>query len=393
MSALARSWILWRSLGLLALIAVCISTATPRIVTRLLNPTISSGLPQPTSETINFHSELSVADLHADALLWDLDLLTHRSSGHIDIPRLEKGRVALESFTVVTKSPFGQNIWHTSADSDLITLLTVLQAWPIRTWANLTERALHQAKKLQRTADNSGGRLTLVQTRNELDDVLRRREEVDNTIGAILGIEGAHALEHDLTQLERLYHAGFRSVGLTHFFDNEVGGSAHGLSKGGLTDFGMQVVVRMEELGMAIDLAHASPSLVKDILRIARRPVLVSHTGVKGTCDNERNIGDEALRGVAATGGLVGIGLWPEAICGDTAADWVQAVHYAAEIAGIDHVGLGSDWDGAVPTIVDASGTIYLVQALLDNGFERDEVRKIMGNNAIRVFRQTLPAR
>ena len=101
MSALARSWILWRSLGLLALIAVCISTATPRIVTRLLNPTISSGLPQPTSETINFHSELSVADLHADALLWDLDLLTHRSSGHIDIPRLEKGRVAVRLMAFV----------------------------------------------------------------------------------------------------------------------------------------------------------------------------------------------------------------------------------------------------------------------------------------------------
>ena len=78
---------------------------------------------------------------------------------------------------------------------------------------------------------------------------------------------------------------------------------------------------------MAIDLAHASPSLIKDILPIARRPVLVSHTGVKGTCDNERNIGDEALRGVATTGGLVGIGLWPEAICGDTVADWGRAVH------------------------------------------------------------------
>lgn len=378
-------------MGLLVLIAVGVSTATPQIVTRMLNPTISSGLPQTTSETIDFHSELNVADLHADALLWDLDLLTHRSSGHVDIPRLEIGRVALQAFTVVTKSPFGQNIQRTSPDSDVITLLTVAQAWPIRTWTSLTERALHQAKKLQSTADNSGGHLTLVRTRNELADVLRRREEGDNTIAAILGIEGAHALERDLTQLERLHNAGFRSVGLTHFFDNEVGGSAHGLDKGGLTDFGLQVVTRMEELGMAIDLAHASPSLINDILPIARRPVLVSHTGVKGTCDNERNIGDEALRGVAATGGLVGIGLWPEAICGDTVADWVRAVHYAVGVAGIDHVGLGSDWDGAVPAIVDASGTIYLVQALLDNGFEREEVRKIMGSNAIRVFRQTLP--
>ena len=392
MSVLLRSWIPWRGLGLLVLIAVCISSATPRIVTRLLNPTISSGLPQPTLEAITFHSELNVADLHTDALLWDLDLLKHRSSGHIDIPRLETGRIALQSFTVVTKSPFGQNIRHTSPDSDLITLLTVAQAWPVRTWGNLTERALHQAKKLQRTANNSGGRLTLVQTQNQLTDVLRRREEGDNTIGAILGIEGAHALERDLTQLERLYNAGFRSVGLTHFFDNEVGGSAHGLDKGGLTAFGMKVVTRMEEIGMAIDLAHASPSLINDILGTASQPVLISHTGVKGTCDNERNVGDEALRGVAVTGGLVGIGLWPEAICGDTAADWVQAVQYAVEVAGIDHVGLGSDWDGAVPAIVDASGTIYLVQALLDNGFERDEVRKIMGGNAIRVFRQTLPA-
>ena len=149
----------------------------------------------------------------------------------------------------------------------------------------------------------------------------------------------------------------------------------------------------MEDLGILVDLAHASPSLVDDVLSRTTRPVMVSHTGVRGTCDNRRNLDDDRLAAIAATGGVVGIGLWETAVCGTKPADWARAVRYAVDVAGADHVALGSDWDGAVATMVDASQTVHLTQALLDQGFSDVEVKKIMGGNVIRVLLATLPSR
>jgi microsomal dipeptidase-like Zn-dependent dipeptidase len=219
-----------------------------------------------------------------------------------------------------------------------------------------------------------------------------RRDADEATTAAFLGLEGAHALEADLANVAVLFEAGFRMFGLTHFFDNEVGGSAHGVDQGGLTEFGRSVLRRMEELGIAVDLAHASPALIDDVLDTATRPVLVSHTGVKGTCDNLRNLDDGRLRRFAERGGVVGIGLWDTAVCGDTPAHWARAVRHAVDVAGIDHVGLGSDWDGAVAAIVDASGTVHLTEALMQAGFGAPEIRKVMGGNVVRVMRELLPA-
>ena len=171
-----------------------------------------------------------------------------------------------------------------------------------------------------------------------------------------------------------------------------MGGSAHGTHRGGLTTFGRQVVSRMEELGIAIDLAHASPALIDDVLATTSTPLIVSHTGVKATCDNQRNLDDERLVAIAESGGVIGIGLWPTAVCGEAPADWARAVRAAVDRAGVEHVGLGSDWDGAVDAIVDAAGTVHLTNALLDVGFDHREVRMIMGGNAVRVLRQTLPS-
>ena len=210
-------------------------------------------------------------------------------------------------------------------------------------------------------------------------------------VAGFLGLEGAHALEGDPANVDVLFEAGFRMIGLVHFFDNEIGGSAHGIDKGGLTRMGEDVLERMSRLGMLVDLAHASPSLIDDVVARADRPVVVSHTGVYGTCPNARNLDDARLEAVAATRGVIGIGLWPDAVCGETPADWARAVRYAVERVGADHVALGSDWDGAVPAIVDAAGTAHLTQALLDVGLAPDEIAGIMGANTIRVLRAVLP--
>jgi microsomal dipeptidase-like Zn-dependent dipeptidase len=253
------------------------------------------------------------------------------------------------------------------------------------------ERALHQAHKLERFAADSRGRLALIRSRGDLRLFLRLHDQEPDVTAGFLGIEGVHALEGDLANLDRLFEAGFRMFGLTHFFDNELGGSAHGVDLGGLSPFGRQVLARMQELGILVDVAHASPALIDDVLSLAYRPVVVSHSGVKGTCDNQRNLDDDQLTGIAATGGVVAIGLWGTAVCGETPAAWARAVRHAVSVMGIDHVALGSDWDGAVEAIVDASQTVYLTAALLDEGFTEEDIRKVMGGNAIRVLLASLP--
>jgi membrane dipeptidase len=385
-------WALAAVLLLLVLLgALAVPALSPRIVASMMNPVIGVAGRAPSTEAARLHGELSVVDLHGDALLWDLDLLERRGHGHVDLPRLVEGRVALQVFTVVTKAPAGVNIESNAADSDLITWLVLAQGWPPRTWRSLLARALHQADKLHAAAARSDGQLVVVRDRAALDELLRRRDADPTVVAGVLGLEGAHALEGELASVDTLYAAGFRSIGLAHFFDNEVGGPAHGAEKGGLTDFGRLVVQRMEALGIAVDLAHASPRLVDDVLAVAMRPVSVSHTGVRGTCDNQRNLDDDRLAAIAATGGVIGIGLWATALCGETPRAWARAVRHAVTVAGVRHVGLGSDWDGAVATIVDAAGTVHLVEALLAEGFADDEIRLVMGGNALRVLRETLP--
>lgn len=371
--------------------ALIVPLLAPRIVASSMNPVVPEAPPARSAEAVRLTAILPIVDLHADALLWDVPPLQRRGYGHVDLPRLIEGHVALQAFTVVTKTPAGMNIDANSGDSDLITWLAIAQGWPPRTWGSLLRRAVHQAQKLRHAEALSEGRLVIVRSRADLDALLRARGERATPVGGVLGLEGAHALEGDLASIDTLFAHGFRSIGLTHFFDNEVGGSAHGVEKGGLTDFGRRVVRRMESLGIAVDLAHAAPRLIDDVLAIATRPVIVSHTGVRGTCDNQRNLDDERLAAIAATGGVIGIGLWDTALCGTTPRAWARAVAHAVDVAGLDHVGLGSDWDGAVEAIVDAAGTVYLVDALIGEGFAEEEIRRMMGGNALRVLRETLP--
>ena len=375
-----------------AFAAAVVFGVLPSVTGRVLNPTLDPSALPLGDEARRIHATLTGVDLHADALLWDRSLLRRGRWGHVDVPRLVDGHVAVQAFTVVTKTPRRMNIQANTGDTDIITALAVLQAWPPRTWGSLLERALYQADKLQRLAAVSDGALAVIRTREDLRGFLSSRSAEEPTVAGFLGLEGAHALEGDLANVGRLWEAGFRVIGLTHFFDNEVGGSAHGVSRGGLTGFGVQVLERMEELGMIVDLAHASPALMDDVLARATRPVIVSHTGVKGTCPNQRNLDDERLAAVAGSGGVVGIGLWDTAVCGTTPADWARAVRYAADRVGADHVALGSDWDGAVTAILDASGTVYLVQALLDAGFGEQEIRGILGGNVVRLLLETLPS-
>ncbi len=125
---------------------------------------------------------------------------------------------------------------------------------------------------------------------------------------------------------------------------------------------------------------------------MSTRPVVASHTGVRGVVDNARNLADAQLAAIAATGGLVGIGFWPTACGGATAADVARSIGYAVERIGADHVALGSDWDGAVKVPFDAGGTVQLVDALLDVGLDQEAVRAVMGENVLRLLGAVLPS-
>ena len=337
------------------------------------------------------HQRLFVADLHADSLLWNRDLLSRGSRGHVDLPRLVEVGVALQAFTIVTKTPRRMNIERNSSDTDNITLLALVQRWPPRTWNNLTERALYQASRLNAAAERSGGELKVIRTASDLEAFQARRATDKNVVAGLIGVEGAHALGGDLRNLERLFEAGVRMMAPTHFFDTEIGGSAHGAGRSGLTDLGRDWVRRMEEKRMIIDLAHASPATIDDVLKIATRPVVVSHTGVRGTCDNQRNLSDAQLMAIADQGGLIGIGVWDTAVCGGDARAIAQAIAHAINVAGFEHVALGSDFDGAVTAPFDATGLPQITQALLDVGLDETKIEGVMGGNVRRLLGRLLP--
>jgi microsomal dipeptidase-like Zn-dependent dipeptidase len=336
------------------------------------------------------HERLFIADLHADSLLWARNLARRSRDGHLDLPRLREANVALQVFAAVTQVPAGLNFDRNSSRRDLITLLAVAQGWPPRTWGSRLERALYAAARLRRLAARDG-RILVVEKASDLEDLATRRRSDPEVIGALLAIEGCQALDGRLENLDRLYDAGFRMIGLQHFFDNEAGGSAHGLSHGGLTDFGRELVRRIQSRRMVLDLAHSSPAVVDDALALATAAVFVSHTGLRGTSEGPRNLSDVHARGVAATGGLLGIAMFEPAVGGPAVDDTALAMRYAADLVGVEHVALGTDFDGAVRTPVDVTGLPVLTHALMRHGFGEPEIALIMGGNVQRVLRQILP--
>ncbi|HUP55252.1 MAG TPA: membrane dipeptidase [Methylomirabilota bacterium] len=337
------------------------------------------------------HESLFVADLHADSLLWGRDLLKRGERGHVDVPRLIEGNVALQVMAASTKSPRHLNLDRNDDRSDDVLLLALALGWPLRTLRSLTERALFMAGRAHDLAARSDGRFRVIETAADLDAHVAARATSPST-ATVLAIEGAHALDNDLDNVDRLFDAGYRMMSPSHFFDTPFGGSAHGIDKGGMTDLGREMIERMEARSMLLDLSHASPATIDDALAVARRAVVVSHTGVRGVADNIRNLTDEQVRGVAATGGVIGIGFWPTACGGEDAASIVRSIRYAVSIAGVEHVGLGSDFDGAVPVPFDATGMAQITEALLGDGFSAQDIGRIMGGNVLRLLRETLPA-
>lgn len=337
------------------------------------------------------HDSLFIVDLHSDSLLWERDLSERSSRGQVDLPRMREGNVAIQVFSATTKSPTGQNYESNTEGSDTITPLAIVSGWPISTWNSLYARAQYQLDKLHSLVAANTPDLIFIRRKADLESLVSERQSDRNVVGAMYLIEGAHPLEGNVDNLNRLQANGLHFLGLTHFFDNKMGGSLHGISGEGLTDFGRDVVTRADQLGMTIDIAHASPQMVRDVLELSQRPVILSHGGFRGHCDSPRNLDDELMLQVADAGGLIGVGYWDATACDYTPAGIAKSIRYGIELMGLEHIALGSDYDGAVTTSLDTSELAALTQAMLDQDFTETEIRAVMGGNALRFLREQLP--
>ncbi len=329
-----------------------------------------------------------VADMHCDALLWKRNLLNDNDFGQVDIPKLIKANVGLQSFTIVTKSPKGQNFDKNTGESDNITALYLVQGRPTN---SLTKRAIYQCESLFEFAKRSDSQFRVITSSSGFEKYLTDRKLNKSIAAGFLGVEGAHALDGKLENVQVLFDHGVRMMAPTHFFDNKLGGSAHGISGNGLSDFGKEVVKKMISLNMIIDVAHASPQIIDDIINITDRPIVSSHTGVKGTCDNVRNLSDKHLKAIANTGGIISIAMFKQAVCGTDAAATAKAIKYTSDLVGVEYVALGSDFDGSVTTPFDITGLPLIVEELLKLNFTKNEIEMIMGENVKKFLLKNLP--
>ena len=382
--------VLWPK-AIILIVAVMLTSGCEWFADTTLNDVINDPPYQANAAATSLQRQLTIIDLHADPLMWNRDIVVRSNRGHVDVPRLLDGNVSLQVFGIVTAVPFPPKMENNQDKWDILNLIASLQDWPEPTHTSRLQRALYQADKLTDRIYASNGKLQWVTNQRELLALLKQRANHQQVIGALLSLEGAHALEGEVANIDKLYEAGFRMLGLAHHIDNAMAGSTHGTRKYGLTDKGRQLVQRAVELGIIIDLSHASAQAIDDVIDMVDVPVIASHGGVRGTCDTARNLQDRHIHAIANSGGVIGIGLYKYATCGNSINDTVRAIRYVTDLVGIEHVALGSDFDGSVTTVFDASGWVTLTEALLNAGFNAQQIRAIMGGNALRVFTQVLP--
>lgn len=333
-------------------------------------------MPLGSADARAIHSEYPAIDLHADTLMWSrwLGYDLHKAhepplpfaalGGHVDIPRMREGGMGAQFFGLVSL--------------------------PLAERPRGMARTVHeQIDSLERQIAYRPGSLRLVKTGAEVDACKR-----DGVLGALLGIEGAHALEGSLDNVGVFARRGVRYLGLLHFSSNEAGYPAFGRGRrdaDGLTPWGFELVERCEAEGVLVDLAHLNRRGFLDACRIAKKPPIVSHTGVLGAFEHWRNIDDEQLRAVADKGGVVGVIFCPQYIGGDGLAPVVQHLKHIVDVVGEDAAALGSDWDGfIVPTrpLKDPRGLPLLTDALLAVGLSSRTIGKILRENAMRVLNE-----
>jgi membrane dipeptidase len=365
-------------------------------------------------EAKKIHEEGFVFDGHND-LAWRMrekddlsfsvvDLRKHQKDLHTDIPRLRKGGVGAQFWSAYVPASTGKK--GTAVRETLIQIDAIHKM--VKTYPDVFEMA------------------------STADDVEKIRKK--GKIASLIGVEGGHSIENSLAVL-RMYHLlGVRYVTLTHSDTLDWADSATDEAKHkGLTKFGEQVVAEMNRLGMLVDISHVSADTMRHVLKVTKAPVIASHSSTYALAEHPRNVPDDVLKSIKANGGVLMINFYPGFITPEGAASskrmfdvlrqarkkypddekkrveyyraWrkenpmprgtvhhvVDHIEHAIKVAGIDHVGIGSDYDGIGATPVqleDVSSYPLITQALLDRGYKKEDIHKILGLNALRVLRQ-----
>ncbi len=287
------------------------------------------------------------------------------SSQHIDLPRLLEGGVTAQIFACFVRQQF--------LPSDA------------------TNEALRLIDAFYRALDENPEALLLATTAADVEQA-----KAEGKVAGVLSLEGAEALEGDLAMLRTFYRLGLRALGLTWNWRNQAAdGQGESRTGGGLTEFGVALVREANRLGLILDIAHLAPAGVRDVLELSEAPVVASHANARALCDHHRNLTDEQLAGIAASGGLVGVTYVPPFLAQERQDASLEKVldhiDYIVKTIGLDHVGLGSDFDGfdgVLPGLEDVSHLPALTAGLVARGYSDEKVAQILGGNYLRVFRQ-----
>lgn len=341
-------------------------------------------------EVREIHKNSLIVDAHCDTLLSTMKDSMYRmaegketrhlreksSKGHLDFPRLKKGGVNCQIFAAFLEPPY----------------------YPVS-----VQRALQMIQAFYRETE---------MTKN-LIHTMRYSEITENfnqeKISALLFFEGGEAIdggyigdEPDLRVLKIMYKLGVRGITLTWNYRNKIANGVQEQDRGGrLTNFGEAVVKEMNELGMVVDVSHLSDASFWDVIEVSNEPIIASHSDCRALSPVSRNLNDEQLKAIHETNGVVGINFAPTFLNKEkvakgeqpTVQDAVDHIDHIVEVAGIDHVGLGSDFDGIRNTpkgLEDVSKIPNITNELLNRGYTHQDIEKILGKNFLRVFREVL---
>jgi membrane dipeptidase len=350
-------------------------------------------------------------DSHLDTIQRELilheDLAQRATHGHADLPRLREGGVRAPFFALWVPT------YYKGAEA--------------------VRRTLDLRDAMQRLLDEHPDQIELAQSAADIERIVH-----NGKIAAVLTAEGGHQIDNDLGVLREYRRRGILSMTLSHFRNNDwADSSTDKPAHNGLTDFGKQVVREMNRIGMIVDVSHVSDKTFYDALAVSTKPVILSHSSCRALSDVPRNVTDDMLRALAKNGGVIGINfgegflnpkdaerltktvnaisfqvpdltgkalddyaaeefkrdLIPAKGIAATIDDAVAHIDHAVKVAGIDHVGIGSDFDGITGPpkgLEDISKMPSLVTALLKKGYSDDDVKKIMGGNTLRVIREAV---
>lgn len=391
------------SLSLLLAIAVIADDAKPKP---------ARGVVAVSDEAKRIHFGAILVDGHND-LPWEMrvkgdssfqkiDISRPQPRLHTDIPRLRAGGV-------------GAQFWSVYVPSET------------RKKGTAIKQTLEQIDVVHRMIRQYPNDFALALTVADIE-----RAHKDGKIASMIGIEGGHSIDNSLGVLRMMYALGVRYMTLTHSESLDWADSATDAPKAhGLSPFGEQVVLEMNRLGMLVDISHVSAETMRHVLKVAKAPVIASHSSAFALAEHPRNVPDDVLKLVAQNGGVIMVNFYPgfihpegararakmaevaremrkkypdDAAYRDAMRQWqkdnpvppcsvhhvVDHIEHIVKTAGIDHVGLGSDFDG-IPTVPqqleDVSKYPVITQVLLDRGYNKEQIQKILGGNLLRVMR------